>query len=316
MSKIFINHTFKCVSITTFSSSPDEIIDTLCSDIDNVSIQRILNQISRTIINNKFYVGLSNDLARTKSGGGLLPTNSRLYSNGSNTSDVPDIERVRNLLEVKLKIDDIENEFDEFDDEKLFTGHFRFHLPPVIPPQLIILMKCPTFQDKLLLFYHGNSKFLPIFTSNIQNTFDCTISDIVIGNEMMQECISWAINNDVLDCTGGLELWFGKLQTSGNLGSIIIRIEDKDIKIIHDSLKVQNDENQFAEVLYEYLQSQTSISFKQLHLVKLKCQLFTLYMDGKVKFTSFMSHLGHKQKSKHGDQRLSIWWIIRYLSEL
>lgn len=313
MSKIFINHTFKCVSVTTLTSTPEEIIETMCSDIDSVCTKRILNKISNAIIINKLYMGLPSTVS---SYSGIIPLNSKLYSNSSNTSDVPDIQHVRDLLEVKLKIDDVEDDIDvDVDDEKLLAGHFRFYLPPIIQPQFVIFVKCANVSNKLLLMYHGNSKFLPIFTSYIQNTFDCTLSDIQLNNLKMNECLNWCIDNDTLDSIGDFELWFGKLQTSGKLGSILMTIKDRDVKNLKQLIKNLVDPDDFSDILYEYLESQSSISFNRLALVKLKCQLFTISCDGKIKFTSSMSHIGHNEKLKRKDERLSIWWIIRKLSE-
>lgn len=340
MSKIFINHSFKCLSITTLPclGESDEtpsliaedlsrtIIESTCAEVDSASTSRILNQIASTIVSNGLFA--SSEMMGNSTSGGLIPLNSRLFSHGSNTNEQPDIETVRELLEVKLKIDDAEsgsddNENDKSPADKLLTGHFRFHLPSVIPPQLVIIVKSPTTKQqkinnsgRLLLFFHGNTKFLPIFTNHIQDKFNCAITDLALDNTTLQSCLNWCVINDTLGSIGNMELWFGRLKTRGKLGTIVINIEEKDMLEFRDAYTSEEnfqDGTELSALLYEYLELKTSISFEKLTLVKLKCQLFTLSIDGKVKFSNSMSHLGHKAKQARGDQRLSIWWIIRRL---
>lgn len=319
------------------------MIESTCSSVDSESTGRLLNQISSTIITNELFTlqqtgkNTLRGTNRNRMMNGLIPVNSRLYSNGSNTNEQPDIEIIKDLLEVKLKIDEIEDIEDDYDDrftnqpirndgsaEKLLTGHFRFHLPPMISPQLIILVKSPNQSDQisnqLLLFFHGNLKFLPVFTKHLQNQFNCAISDLNIDNDSLKSCLNWSVLNDKLNTIGGIQLWFGKLQTKGKLGTIVINIDEKDIfkfRDICDQYYKENEGNDDTEtlsvLLFEYLSSQTQISFDKLTLVKLKCQLFTISVDGKVRFNSLMSHLGKKAKEAKGDERLSIWWIIRLL---
>ncbi|ODQ45969.1 hypothetical protein PICMEDRAFT_148306 [Pichia membranifaciens NRRL Y-2026] len=339
MSKIFINHGFKCLSITTLPSLeepsgkasasrkdlPRMIIESMCADVESVSTARLLNQIASVVVSNGLFT--SAEMSRSSSLGGLIPLNSKLYSHGSNTSGQPEIETVRKLLEVKLKIDDVED-MDEAGveaetAEKLLAGHFRFHLPGIIPPQLVILVRSPSRRSadggdrpgKMLLFFHGNIKFLPIFTSHIQEGFDCTITDLVPDNATLQSCLDWCVVHDTLSSIGNIELWFGRLQTKGKLGTIVVHIEEKDMLEFRDAFQMEDgtDGEELSAVLNEYLASKTSISFDKLTLVKLKCQLFTLSVDGKVKFSSSMSHLGQRAKKAKGDNRLSIWWIIRRL---
>lgn len=338
MSKIFINHGFKCLSITTLPSMeepngkasaarkdlPRTIIELMCADVESVSTSRLLNQIASVVVSNGLFTPA--EISRGSTMGGLIPLNSKLYSHGSNTSGQPDIGRVRELLEVKLKIDDVDDMGDPSDEdgtaERLLAGHFRFHLPGIIPPQLVILVRSPSRQPdgggksgKLLLFFHGNTKFLPIFTSHIQEGFNCTITDLVPDNATLQSCLDWCVIHDTLSSIGNVELWFGRLQTKGKLGTIIVHIEEKDMLEFRDAFQAEDgtDGEELSAVLNEYLGSKTSISFDKLTLVKLKCQLFTLSVDGKVKFSSSMSHLGQRAKQARGDNRLSIWWIIRRL---
>lgn len=332
MSKIFINHTFKCMAIDTFVKEEDrddendgndetfDIIQYMCSDVESLSTKKLLNQISKTIIMNNMYTGIN----RNKYNGSLIPTNSKLFSNGSNTNNIPEISLIRDYLEVKLKIDYLneeemenddveegeEDDEDDNDNEKLITGHFRFHLPPIIPPQIIILIKSP-IPNKLLLFFQGNIKFLNIFTNHIQSKFQCAITDISLNNLFFEKCLNWCIINDKLNSIGTLELWFGKLETKGKLGSIIIKIEENDLLKLKSLV---NDNERITSILYEYLKHETSILFENLPLVKIRCQLFTISVDGKIKFSPLMSHLGKTAKSLKNDERLSIWWIIRTLS--
>lgn len=344
MSKIFLNHNFRCLVVTklpdinsddknnadienvlnntnnnnnTNDDSLNQIIYSLCSDLDGQNFSRILNQIATTIIANGLYNNPGTITNHSKAFGnssGLIPYNSKLYSHGSNTSEKPDVFEVRQLLAVKLKIDNTNEE--EGIEEKLLTGHFRFHLPPIIPPQFMILVKFPSEiskeSDKLLFFFHGNNKFIPIFTNYIRETYNCTITDLYLDNEILQECLNWAIMNDTLDSIGNIELWFGRLQTDGKLGTIVINIEEKDIVNLRKLIKESSD-NDIISVLYKHLSDTTTISFEKIPLVKIKCNLFTISVDGRVRFTSSMSHLGNTEKQENGDSRLSIWWIIRHL---
>ncbi|KAG0677423.1 hypothetical protein C6P40_004633 [Pichia californica] len=340
MSKIFINHSFKCLEISILPNLhndddiPRDIINFVCSDIDSISTRRLLNQIATTIVSNNLFTSSGMSIGSNDNNtGGLIPINSKLYSNGSNTSDYPKIETIKNLLEIKLKIDDVNDSIfkndDDADDgsaEKLMTGHFRFHLPSIMPPQIFILIKSPILNEydiskKLLLLFHGNSKFLPVFTSHIEENFNCTITNVIPNNNTLQSCLNWCVINEKLNSIGNIELWFGKLQTKGKLGTIVITIEEKDILMFRDIYmmtkvkgnKDDDDDTNLSVLLYEYLESKTKISFDKLILVKLKCQLFTIAVDGKVKFTSSMSHLGKKSKESKRDNRLTIWWIIRRL---
>lgn len=300
--------------------SAEDIIESLCSDIESVTSQRILNQLSSAIISNKLYVPQGAVLQ--SSGSGLIPSNSKLYVNGSNTSDIPDIRHVRDLLEVKLKIDDPYDNpktiyQENIADEVLLAGHFRFHLPPMIPPQLVILVRCPNTapeDNKLLLFYHGNVKLLSVFVNFIQTHFDCSINDTTFSNDLIQRCLNWSVMNDTLNSIGMIELWYGKLNTGGKLGSIVIKIYEKHFKIIRELItKDALDDGEFSQILNGYLESQTSIAFDKLTLIKMKSEMFTISVDGKIKFSNFMSQLGHTSKKAKGDDRLSIWWIIRQL---
>lgn len=342
MSKIFIDHNYKILDITTFSESnskdvPREIIKFICSNKENNSTKRLLNQLASTIISNRLFLKLDSSLTandENKNSGNLIPINSRLYAHGSNTNEIPDIETITDLLEIKLKIDNIKEISDDFNymndgsAEKLITGHFRFHLPPLIPPQIFILVKSPKDKyyknsQKLLLFFHGNIKFLSVFTKHIEKEFNCTINDLHPNNQILKSTLNWCIMNDTLNSVGNIELWFGKLKTNGKLGTIVVNIKENDIFNFKDIyLKEINnnnnnnedeDEDELIILLYEYLKFKTSISFDKLNLIKLKCRLFTITIDGKIKFTSLMSHLGRSAKQSKHDNRLTIWWIIRHL---
>lgn len=320
MSKIFLDHSFRCLKLKTLSYTPDAIIDSMCSDPDSADTKRLLNKISSAIIDNKLYSTRSGYGPVIPNSDGLLPHNSRLYSHGTNTSDIPDIKLIRDLIELKLKIDTVDN--DEVntntDSEKLSTGHFRFYLPPVLAPQILILIKNPDpDSNRLVLLFHGNVKLLPVFTSYIQSKFDCTVEDIRIDNTFMDLLLNWSIMNDVFDSINTLELWFGKLKTGGKLGSIIIKVESKDIKTLKKiTLEEANNNRGFMGLLLEQLRKETSISFHKLSLVKLKCDLYTIDTDGKLKMFRTMTHLGESDRKQRNDQRLSIWWIIHRLSKL
>lgn len=334
MSKIFINHNYKILDITTFSESnsrdvPREIIKFICSNKENNSTKKLLNQIASTIISNKLFLRLDSPLATNNENilsGNLIPINSKLYTHGSNTNEIPDIETITNLLETKLKIDSIKEIPDDYNNmndgsaEKLITGHFRFHLPPIIPPQIFILVKSPVDKyyknsQKLLLFFHGNIKFLPVFTKHIEQEFNCIINDIHPNNQLLKSCLNWCVMNDTLNSIGNIELWFGKLKTNGKLGTIVVNIQENDIISFKDIyLKEMNSKNdKLISLLFEYLKFKTSISFDKLNLVKLKCQLFTITVEGRIRFTNLMSHLGRSAKQSKQDNRLTIWWLIRNL---
>lgn len=345
MSKILLNHTYRCVALTVLpsaqhgnidgeSDSDDpvgDIIRFMCSDVDSVSTQRLLNRLSRTIIKEGIYtqtagagvgVGVNGERGR-RSGyglfgnGGLIPTNSKLYAHGTSTNNVPDIKQVRDYIEVKLKIDQVEESHDE--SEKMETGHFRFHLPPMIPPQILVLVRTTT-PNRILLMFHGNQKFLSVLTRHIKSNFNCTTMDVRFTNSLLRQTLEWAAMNDTLESIGTMELWFGKLNTKrGKLGSIIIRVNESDLLKLRTLIKqhlrehTHDTETTLQTILYEYLTSRTSIQFDALPLVKLRCELFTISVDGKVRFTSSMSHLGHTAKLSKKDDRLSIWWVIRKL---
>lgn len=325
MSKIFLDHSFKCVKLRTLSSTPDMIINSLCSNAESYDTKKLITKISIVIIENRLYSAKSGHESVTSNSElntGLLPQNSRFYTRGTNTNDVPDIKLIRDLIELKLKIDSVdEAEIATTDNnaEKLMTGHFRFYLPPVLAPQIVILIKCPEPNNNdLLLLYHGNPKFLPVFTSEIQYKYDCTISDVQINNDFMKLLMQWSVMNDTLDSIGEIELWFGAMPTEGKLGSILIKVKEKDIKVLKKLIltKQVDDDTSFGELLYKQLQVNTSVSFDQLSLVKLRSDLFSIDTNGKLTMFSTMSHLGYSEKLVKGDQRLSIWWIIKHLSDL
>ena len=144
--------------------------------------------------------------------------------------------------------------------------------------------------------------------------------DVRFTNSLLRQTLEWAAMNDTLESIGTMELWFGKLNTKrGKLGSIIIRVEESDLLKLRTLIKqhlrehTHDTETTLQTILYEYLTSRTSIQFDALPLVKLRCELFTISVDGKVRFTSSMSHLGHTAKLSKKDDRLSIWWVIRKL---
>lgn len=317
MSKIFLDHSFRCVKLQTLSYTPDAIIDSICSDPDSTNTKKLLNRISSAIIDNKLYSTKSGYRSVIPNSEGLLPHNSRLYSHGTSTNDVPDIKLIRDLIELKLKID-VADKDPEMQSEKLSTGHFRFYLPPVLAPQILILIKNPDPEsNKMILLFHGNFKLLPVFTSFLQSKFDCTIDDIRIDNTFMESLVNWSVMNDVIDSINTLELWFGKLHTGGKLGSIVIKVESKDIKLLKKLILQSADTNNgFMEMLLEQLRKETSISFDKLSLVKLKCDLFTIDSEGRLKMFRSMSHLGESDRKRKNDQRLSIWWIIHQISKL
>ncbi|KGK36581.1 hypothetical protein JL09_g4276 [Pichia kudriavzevii] len=122
MSKILINKSFRCYTVTPLSIEPNEIIDELCSEFSPTST-RLLTRLAEAIIESGLYMG-----TRTTSGSGLIPAHSKLYEGGRSTADPPNLATVRSMLEVKVKIDEFQESV-EVNDGELRTGHYRFHLP-------------------------------------------------------------------------------------------------------------------------------------------------------------------------------------------
>lgn len=344
MSKILINHTYKCLPLTILDDeiSAENIINSLCLDKGSNEYKILLSKLSAGIITNHLYdssislnnLSNSNNIGNFNNNYGLIPLNSKLYSNGANTQSIPSINQIYELMECKIKIDN--EKIDKIDSKVIIplTGHFRYQLPLILPPQILVIISDFQNRNKLLLIYHGNNKLFDIITNYLRNSFNCLIDqDFKFNSNFLASSLNWSIENDKLESVGNIGLWFGKLETNGKLGTIIVRIFEKDMKTIKNSVLNKDDsggrgsdsdsdsdnedgdddnkKDKIMEYLYNHLEKQTSINFHKLLLVRIQCDLFTIYQDGRIRFTDNMT----PKPSVKNDKRLSIWGIISKILE-
>lgn len=285
MSKILINKSFRCYTVTPLSIEPNEIIDELCSEFSPTST-RLLTRLAEAIIESGLYMG-----TRTTSGSGLIPAHSKLYEGGRSTADPPNLATVRSMLEVKVKIDEFQESV-EVNDGELRTGHYRFHLPLILRPQIAVLVQS---REKLMFMFHGHPIFIPVFLKCMQD-MDCATSKIEITGEQIYRALDWSLEADQVDSIGDVKLGYA----TGTTGMVF---KTKDIRKLKS-----------VDEYRDIIQRETAIDVGKLAVSSMECQSYSLWKDGKVLFTDSMSHLGHSRKEEKGDKRLSVWYIIRLLT--
>ncbi|GMM30953.1 hypothetical protein DAMA08_036980 [Martiniozyma asiatica (nom. inval.)] len=196
-----------------------------------------------------------------------------------NSSSRPDVATITNLMDVKVKKDEF--------------GHFRFCLLPAVGVQIGVYVPGEKSRSGLFLF-NGNNLFLNIFTSFFERK-GCILNKPIINSLTMRSCLDDVLVNNF----GDIEIWFGRFDTKGKLGSIVVKVSGE------DWLTLGSTEN-----LFEFIENQSQLKMKDIKVIRVKCGCFSLTWTGKLSFTSLMSPT---KTPKDGDTRLSIWIILRKL---
>ncbi|ODV94651.1 hypothetical protein PACTADRAFT_50515 [Pachysolen tannophilus NRRL Y-2460] len=128
-------------------------------------------------------------------------------------------------------------------------------------------------------------KALPKFNSLMLNFFindkGLIIKNLKISSIFLKNCLN--INFDkLIKYNSDLEISFNNLNTINNsLANISINLLSKNLKTFN-----KQEEIIFTDDLFNTLNKLTSIDFKQLDITKIRCNLFYLMSDGKLKFFS------------------------------
>lgn len=293
MSKIFLGKTYRTVKLAVLDENTDPI-DLVCTN----ETASVLKGVSKVILSNDLYKG-KNEVIMEEN---LIATKSNVFPN-----ETPSWRSIFDSLEYKVKIDE---------DDNTKIGHFRFYLPTVLTPQIMILIQSKTadpHRKKLIMMFYGNNVIYNYLQEYLEDSCNCLIKPISLNTEDMKDFIDYPVEQGSIDSIGLLELWFGKLETNGKLGSIIINIGENELKNVYKGhVKSQKDSNTDDEInnevmkpIFDSLINETKISFNDLKLVKVKCLLFSISYDGRANFSELMSPVRGNE-----DDRISIWFYL------
>lgn len=143
----------------------------------------------------------------------------------------------------------------------------------------LILIKCfPKLQN---LIFHW-----------LKNKHSLVVKSLRFSSQFIIDTLNYIIDGLLLkDKLGDVELQFQTNTEQNALNSINIEIINEDIlKFVEIK-----EEQSLLEILYEYLNGQTSIDFSKLNLSKMKCSFILITYDGKLKFNKGLPKL---QKSE------------------
>ncbi|ODV87860.1 hypothetical protein CANARDRAFT_53198 [[Candida] arabinofermentans NRRL YB-2248] len=299
MSKIFLNSTFKVFKLQYIPDAQGSVIDRICYDElqYNPEIDLIRKKLVNTILVEELYKG--HDFIR---GSSLIPSTSRLYNNGrKDAKEIPDFGEVYSQLQIRVKINQLEHS-----DRVLKIGHFRFKLPKIIPAQLLILIE--TEPGVILVLTKIQPKLLSVIVDHFINSLGCLMNSLNLPSSLLKELLNETVKGVESNRVGDLELSFNGIPTSnGTLNSLLINVQHQDIGKFDDG-------ESFVESLYDHLRKQTAVDFNQLSLRKIRCRLFFMMSEGKIRFTSDMSFLPDPQS--YDDDRPTIWVVMFQLCDL
>lgn len=182
------------------------------------------------------------------------------------------------------------------------VGHFRFYMPEVLSPQILVLVNSQEDpqRKRLLLMFYGNRQIFTHIQSVLEQKCNVMSQPISLTTGEMKSALNYA---QLSGLDASVEIWFGKLNTQGKLGSIIINVGDAELKKLKASSKKKSVHT--ADLILNSVIEESKINLNELQLIKVKCALFTLTSDGKVNFSEYMS--------LKEDGNNSIWFYIATL---
>lgn len=319
MSKIFLGKTYRAVKASVLDEETDPI-EVLCRQ----ATTEALKGVSRVIVDHELYRGRKDAFEDD-----IRPKKSKVMPR-----EGPSWRTVFDSLEYKVKVDQ---------DAETKVGHFRFYLPSVLSPQILIVIQSlrrDPRRKKLLVLFHGNSALQGYLQEFLEDNGNCVMRPLSLSSRVMRDFVDHVVQQGSLSTVGDLELWFGKLNTRGKLGSIVINMAEKEIHALYKGQRVRGGEREENEtevplgimnVLYQNITRETTIKFEDLSLVKVKCMLFSITSEGRVNFGDLMTPMRKqmleessdissdkpqdKSSADFPDDRISIWFYLDRLLE-